>query len=83
MEDRLEWMEETMDYMADRYPDLTELELGQLDVVCRRFVKPAIPHGAHAHAGNRERWEAPSDEADMPTEDAATPAAEPLLVGAV
>jgi hypothetical protein len=57
MEDRLEWLEETMDYMADRYPDLTELELAQLEVVGRRFVKPVIPHGSHAHAGNRERWE--------------------------
>lgn len=82
MEDRLEWMEETMDYMADRYPDLTEIELAQLEVVGRRFVKPVIPHGAHAHAGNRDRWEAPSDQVDAPSEDEATPDAEPLLVGA-
>ena len=57
MEDRLEWLAETMDYMAGRYPDLTDLELAQLEIVGRRFVKPAIPHGSHAHAGNREKWE--------------------------
>lgn len=57
MEDRLEWLEETMDYMAGRYPDLTDLELSQLEIVGRRFVKPVIPHGSHAHAGNREKWE--------------------------
>jgi hypothetical protein len=82
MEDRVEWMEETMDYMAGRHPDLTEIELAQLEVVGRRFVKPAIPHGAHAHAGNREKWEAPADEADVPIEGATTADAEPLLVGA-
>lgn len=82
MEDRLEWLQETMDYMADRYPDLTEIELAQLEVVGRRFVKPAIPHGAHAHAGNREKWETPSDEAGASTDDAVAPEAQPLLVGA-
>lgn len=65
MEDRLEWLEETMDYMADRYPDLSELELAQLEVVGRRFIKPAIPHGSHAHAGNRDQWqESPKGEVE-------------------
>lgn len=63
MEDRLEWLAETMDYMAGRYPDLTDLELAQLEIVGRRFVKPAIPHGSHAHAGNREKWEQAEAEA--------------------
>ncbi|MDZ7779040.1 MAG: hypothetical protein U5R14_03760 [Gemmatimonadota bacterium] len=57
MDDRLTWLEETMDYMGERYPDLTELELAQLELIGRRFVQPAIPHGAHAHAANRDRWE--------------------------
>jgi hypothetical protein len=84
MEDRLHWLEETMDYMADRYPDLTELELAQLEVVGRRFVKPAIPHGAHAHAGNRDKWETPMEEAGVPGDEEApsTDESEPLLVGA-
>ncbi len=62
MDDRFEWLVETMDYMADRYPDLTEIEIAQLEVVGRRFIKPAIPHGAHAHAGNRDRWQEPEEE---------------------
>lgn len=68
MEDRFEWLTETMDYMADRYPDLTELEIAQLEVIGRRFVKPAIPHGAKAHAANRDRWQEP--EAEEPQTDA-------------
>lgn len=62
MEDRFEWLTETMDYMADRYPDLTELEIAQLEVIGRRFVKPAIPHGAKSHAANRDRWQGPEAE---------------------
>lgn len=72
MDDRLTWLEETMDYMGERYPDLTELELAQLQVIGRRFVQPAIPHGAHAHAANRDRWEeTPEDEwQEVPVEEA-------------
>lgn len=69
MEDRFEWLTETMDYMADRYPDLTELEIAQLEVIGRRFVKPAIPHGAKSHAANRDRWQEP--EAEEPQIDVA------------
>jgi hypothetical protein len=96
MEDRLEWLEETMDYMATRYPDLTELELAQLEVVGRRFVKPVIPHGSHAHAANREKWEQDESEAVPGVEarqdetvpgaeaphDAQEQEAEPLMAGA-
>jgi hypothetical protein len=62
MEDRFEWLSETMDYMADRYPDLTELEIAQLEVIGRRFVQPAIPHGAKSHGANRDRWQEPEAE---------------------
>lgn len=86
MEDRFEWLTETMDYMADRYPDLTELEIAQLEVIGRRFVKPAIPHGAKAHAANRDRWQEPEAEAPhidvtgaTGTEADATEANEPVL----
>ncbi len=81
MEDRFEWLTETMDYMADRYPDLTELEIAQLEVIGRRFVKPAIPHGAKAHAANRDRWQEP--EAEEPQTDATvTEATEATPTGA-
>lgn len=72
MEDRFEWLTETMDYMADRYPDLTELEIAQLEVIGRRFVKPAIPHGAKSHAANRDRWHEPeAEEAQVDVAEAA------------
>jgi hypothetical protein len=58
MSDRKAWLQETMDYMADRHPHLSELELAQLEVMGSRFIKPSIPHGADATAMNRERWQA-------------------------
>ena len=53
MEDRLEWLDETMDYMAERYPSLNEMALAQLEMIGRQFVQPAIPHGKGNTARNR------------------------------
>lgn len=91
MDDRKEWMADTMEFMAHRYPQLGELELAQLEVLGQRFIKPAIPHGAATTATNRKKWqeavpafeaapdaEAPA-EAETPTEDDVT---EPELAAA-
>lgn len=50
-------MDETIDYISERYPTLTDLQLAQLDVIGRRFIKPAIPHGAQTTAINRKEWQ--------------------------
>ena len=47
-------MDETIEYLGERYPDLTEMELVALHQVGMRFCKPAIPHGADAEADDRE-----------------------------
>lgn len=44
-EDQKHWMEETMDYLAERYPDLSEGDLQDLFTLGMRFCRPAIPHG--------------------------------------
>jgi len=44
-EDQQHWMEETIDYLAERYPDLSETDLQDLYSVGIRFCQPAIPHG--------------------------------------
>lgn len=40
-----QWLEETMDFMAERYADLNEEQLGELHDIGRRFCQPVIPHG--------------------------------------
>ena len=44
-EDQRHWMDETIDYLAERYPDLTDGDLQDLYAVGLRFCQPAIPHG--------------------------------------
>ena len=56
-EDRKEWMDDTMDYMAGRYPQLNDIQLARLDMIGRQFVKPVIPHGAGNTALNRGETE--------------------------
>ena len=44
-DDQQHWMEETIDYLAERYPDLSDSDLQDLHSVGIRFCQPAIPHG--------------------------------------
>lgn len=53
MDDRHEWLDDTLEYMQDRYPDLNEIQLAQLEMIGRQFIKPVIPHGAGNTASNR------------------------------
>ena len=41
-EDQEQWMSETIEYIGERYPDLTDADLGELRGIGIRFCKPAI-----------------------------------------
>ncbi len=70
--DQKTWMDETIDYLGERYPDLSQSELQDLHSVGIRFCKPAIRHGA---AGQEQEAESETDESeeqiDTPVETAA------------
>lgn len=53
MDDRLSWLQETMEYMGERYPSLNQMEFAKLEMIGRQFVHPAIPHGKGNTAHNR------------------------------
>lgn len=53
-DDRLQWMDETVQYLGERYPDLTNTDLGELRDIGMRFCRPAIPHGAESTAKSME-----------------------------
>ena len=40
--DQDSWMSETIEYLAERYPDLEVAELAELKTIGLRFCKPAI-----------------------------------------
>lgn len=44
-EQQQEWLEDTIDYMAERFPGLKTEELGELRTIGSRFCAPVIPHG--------------------------------------
>jgi hypothetical protein len=39
-EDQAKWFDDTMMYLADRFSELTQKELGQIRVLGERFVQP-------------------------------------------
>lgn len=49
-----EWMQETVAFLATRYPDLAQVEQDQLKRTGLRFCQPVIPHGAEHTAISAE-----------------------------
>jgi hypothetical protein len=44
-DDQTEWMDDTLSFMKDRHPELSQQELKQLREAGLRFCQPVIPHG--------------------------------------
>jgi len=62
-EDQRHWMDETIDYLAERYPDLSDDDLQDLFTVGMRFCQPAIPHGRKRYGFEpRDQVPAPGSE---------------------
>ena len=64
-DDQRQWMDETIDYIGERYPDLADADLRGLHEIGIRFCRPAIAHGA---ATARVPEEAPVATALVPEE---------------
>ena len=45
-EQQQQWIDETMQYMSERYTGLSKEDLGQLEDMGKRFCSPVIAHGA-------------------------------------
>lgn len=56
-EQQEEWMDDTIEYMAERYPDLSDEQLEELRALGLRFCQPVISHG-------RRREDEDEDEAN-------------------
>lgn len=42
---QVEWLDDTMHYLAERYPGLSQEQLGELRLIGERFCRPVIQHG--------------------------------------
>ena len=49
-EDQVHWMDETIEYIGERFPDLADTDLSGLHQIGMRFCQPAIAHGADSTA---------------------------------
>ena len=49
-----EWMQDTVEYLGERYPDLDAEQLDELKEIGLRFCRPAKPYGADAEASESE-----------------------------
>jgi hypothetical protein len=70
-EDQKHWMQETMEYLGERYPDLNDADLQELFQLGMRFCAPAIPHG---RPGATDAADATEEPAEPSVNGSATPA---------
>lgn len=45
-EHQREWFDDTMEYLAERYEQVTDDELAELRRLGERYCQPVIPHGS-------------------------------------
>lgn len=64
-DDRTAWMNETIDYIGERYPDLVDPDLRELHTVGTRFCQPAINNVAAAVASEPVAETAVADAPDQ------------------
>ncbi len=51
-EHQQEWFDDTLEYMAERYPALSEGELQELRQLGERYCQPVITHGSTVGASD-------------------------------
>ena len=56
LDQREEWLSDTVGYLAERYPDLGKIELAELHEIGQRYCMPPIRHG-DADTGDVENEE--------------------------
>ena len=61
-EQQAAWMDDTIGYMAERFPALTPEELNELHEIGARFCQPVIPHGKQHTALTLDEDEAPAED---------------------
>lgn len=49
---QVEWMQDTVEFLGERYPSLSEQELDELKAIGLRFCSPVIANGATVSAAH-------------------------------
>lgn len=56
-EQQNDWLRETVEYLGETFPALTDRELNELRDIGQRFCQPPIPHGKSNTELTRDEWE--------------------------
>jgi len=77
-EQRSEWFDDTVEYLAERYPELTPDELVALRTIGERYCAPAISNASRAPAAPAEETGTEAEESvEAPVEVAVATVDEP------
>jgi hypothetical protein len=66
-----EWLNDTIEYLAGRYPAMSERQLAELREIGKRFCSPVIGHGASDTALDGDEDAATHDEDEARDEEPA------------
>ncbi len=70
VDDQAQWMDETIEYLGERYPDLSDSDLRELHDVGMRFCGPAIPHGDRSRTTEERAGDEEAEDTGAEVEDA-------------
>jgi hypothetical protein len=70
-EHQMEWLEETIEYLGECYPQLSAEQLTQLKDIGVRFCQPVIPHGRENTALSVQQEAAPASRDEGETKELA------------
>lgn len=68
-EHQKEWMDDTMQYIADRYPNLGAEEMAQVRTLGERFCRPVVKHTSAAEVAETVQAEVETEEPEQATAD--------------
>lgn len=66
-EQQVEWMNDTVEFLHERYPAMTEAELTELKAIGLRFCQPVIVNRIEAEAETVAEAESETDDAEAET----------------
>jgi hypothetical protein len=68
-EPRSEWFDDTIEYLGERYPELTPDELVDLRTIGQRYCKPAISRATKVETPPEESGDAAGGDEETSTEE--------------
>lgn len=66
VEHQKEWMDDTMGYIADRYPELGQADLEEVRVLGERYCQPVVKHTSASEQADAVQEAVEADDSEVP-----------------